>query len=151
MTSVPLSRGATDRGAGGPFRKLRGVVIAQTKELKASLIMGRAKTALLILVIVCSVLSHANPADTRIVRGKVVTSDGKPLLGAVVQLKNLVTLSIRSYVTQRDGKFEFSQVDSDQAYEVRAHYGDHWGDTNTITRFDSSKVVDVTLTVDVTK
>jgi hypothetical protein len=103
---------------------------------------------LLILVMSCAVLGYANAAQTRIVRGKVVSGDGKPLSGAVVQLKDIRTLVIRSFVTQEDGKFEFSGVDSDEAYELRAHYRDYWGDPNTITRFDSSTVVELTLTVD---
>lgn len=108
----------------------------------------RANTPLLILVILCSLLRHVDAAQTRIVRGKVVSGDGKPVAAAVVQLKDLRTLVIRSFVTQKNGKFEFSGVDSDQAYEVRTHYRGHWGDPNTITRFDSSKVVELTLTVD---
>ena len=112
--------------------------------------ISRAKTALLIFVIFCSVLSHANAAQTRIVRGKVVTGEGKPVAGAVVQLKDLRTLAIRSFVTQENGQFEFSGVDSDQAYEVRAHYRKYWGDPQTVTRFDSSKVVELTLSVDIT-
>jgi hypothetical protein len=115
---------------------------------KALKLMAREKRALLIFVIVCSFMSYAAPVDTRVIRGTVVTDDGQPVEGAAVQLTDLVTMAIRSYITNKDGKFEFYHVLTNQGYEVQAHYGDHWGDTKTVTRFDSSKVIQLTLTLD---
>jgi hypothetical protein len=90
-------------------------------------------------------------AQTRTVKGKVVNADGRPLKGAVVQLKDLRTLRIRSFVTEAGGAFFFPRLDSDVDYEVRAHIGEGWSESVSVSRFDSAPVIELTLKVETGK
>ena len=42
--------------------------------------------------------------------------------GAVVQLKNMKTLQIRSFITQTDGTYRFFELSPDVDYELKADY-----------------------------
>jgi hypothetical protein len=87
-------------------------------------------------------------AQTRTVIGTVVNSEGKPLEGAVVQLKNLRTLRIRSFVAEKAGAFQFVRLNTEVDYELRARFRQQWSDSKIVSRFDSSPTVRVTLTVE---
>jgi hypothetical protein len=50
--------------------------------------------------------------NTRSVQGAVTSADDTPVNGAVVQLKNLKTLQIRSFITQEDGIYYFHGAQS---------------------------------------
>ena len=63
-------------------------------------------------------------ANSRAVMGTVTAADDKPLSGAVVQLKDMRTLQVRSYITLEDGQYRFSGLRNDIDYELTARSGE---------------------------
>ena len=62
-------------------------------------------------------------ASERPVQGLVTDADGKPIVGAVVQLKNMRSLQVRSYITREAGAtYYFSGLNKDVDYEVKAQF-----------------------------
>src|SRR5437016_14574095 len=63
-------------------------------------------------------------ANSRAVQGLVSGADDQPSVGAVVQLKDMRTLQVRSFITQTDGMYHFSGLRSDIDYQLTAKSGD---------------------------
>lgn len=74
---------------------------------------------------------------TRSVEGTVTGSDGRIVVGAVVQLKNLKTLGIRSFITQKDGMYRFSELSTDIDYELHADFSGESSATRMLSSFDT--------------
>ena len=85
--------------------------------------------------------------DLRSLHGVVIGRDGKSVDGAVVKLKNIVTLQIRSFITKGDGSYRFYGLNPDIEYEVWATYQGAASDTKTLSKFNSEKepVIDLVL------
>jgi two-component SAPR family response regulator len=77
--------------------------------------------------------------QTRTVTGTVTASDESMINGAVVQLKNLKSLQIRSFITQKDGSYHFNELSPDVDYELRATFSGTSSSTKTLSSFDSRK------------
>lgn len=75
--------------------------------------------------------------NIRHVSGVVTLPDGTPAAGAVVQLKNLKTLQIRSFITREDGKYQFQNLSTSIDYELTATYHDMESPKRTLTIFDT--------------
>jgi len=73
----------------------------------------------------------------RSLQGLVTLPDESPAEGAVVKLKNLKTLQVRSYITQKDGKYHFQNLSTNIDYEVVADYKEFASPTRTLSVFDS--------------
>ena len=68
----------------------------------------------------------------------IVTDDmGNPAVGAVVQLKNLRTLQIRSFIAKEMGDYYFHGLSTDVDYEIKAEYKGKASPTRTISSFDT--------------
>jgi hypothetical protein len=63
-------------------------------------------------------------ANSRAVMGTVTTADDKLVSGAVVQLKDMRTLQVRSFITLDDGQYHFSGLRADIDYELTAKSGE---------------------------
>ena len=63
-------------------------------------------------------------ANSRSVMGMVTDADDKPVSGAVVQLKDMRTLQVRSFITLDDGQYHFSGLRIDIDYELSARSGE---------------------------
>lgn len=87
----------------------------------------------------------------RTVMGTVTDSRGHLLSGAVVQVEDMTSLHIRSFVTAADGSFSFRDLSTDRDYRLRARYRRIWGGRKTLSEFDSRKVAIVNLKVDAQK
>lgn len=81
----------------------------------------------------------AEEAAKRSVEGVVQDEDGKNIDGAVVQLKDLKSLQVRSFITKDDGKFHFYGLSTNIDYEVRAESGGMASKTRTLSVFDQRK------------
>jgi hypothetical protein len=79
----------------------------------------------------------------RMITGMVSDESGEPLNGAVVQLKNLTSLEVRSYITQRGGKYLFCGLYSETDYQVTVLYKGRFSRTKRVSRFDSRRTVKV--------
>ena len=85
------------------------------------------------------------------VKGIVVDREGQPLPRAVVQIEDLRSLQIRSFVTRDDGSYFFSDLSCDIDYKLSARYRRVWGSAKTLSAYDSRKVAVINLKVDVKK
>jgi len=108
------------------------------------------RLVLLLLIAVASIPIFAQPL-IRSVQGIVVDREGQPLPRAVVQIEDLSSLQIRSFVTQGDGCYYFFELSGDRYYKLSARYRRVWGPSRTLSAFDSRKMAIVNLKVDVKK
>src|SRR6185437_8722592 len=76
-------------------------------------------------------------ATERPVSGVVSDANGKPVSGAVVQLKNTRTLQVRSFITRDKGDYYFSGLSKDVDYELKAQANGHASPSKTLSSFDS--------------
>ncbi|MCX6589938.1 MAG: carboxypeptidase-like regulatory domain-containing protein [Acidobacteria bacterium] len=75
----------------------------------------------------------------RTVEGTVKNDDDEPIEGAVVKLKDMKTLNIRSFITKADGKFKFTSLRKDVDYELKADLRGSIGAPKMLSIFDSRK------------
>src|SRR5580692_5334056 len=78
-------------------------------------------------------------ASERVVTGTVSDADGKPIDGAVVQLKDLRTTQVRSFITQTNGAYHFSGLKVDNDYQLEAKYNGMTSGWRTLSVFDTRK------------
>jgi hypothetical protein len=83
--------------------------------------------------------------NTRSLQGVVSDADDNPAVGAVVQLKDLHTLQIRSFITKDDGAYHFSGLKTDTDYEVKAQMNGLSSRNRTLSTFDSRKTPTINL------
>ena len=79
------------------------------------------------------------------VEGKVVDENGRAVSGARVKLKNVQTKTLRSYISQEGGEFQFTGLSTSAAYEIWAEHRGRRSDTEYLSRFDTGKVLRVEL------
>ena len=77
-------------------------------------------------------------ANSRSVMGTVTGAQDKPVSGAVVQLKDMRTLQVRSFITLDDGQYHFSGLRTDIDYELTARSGEMTA-TKKLSLFDNRK------------
>lgn len=79
------------------------------------------------------------PRDTSVrnVAGVVLQPDGKPAPQAVVQLKNMKNLQIRSYIASDEGKYQFQGLSTSVDYELAATYQDMASPKRQLSIFDT--------------
>lgn len=119
---------------------------------------GRLRTAksALLLTLVASAVVHSSPqvqppvigenaGATRAIQGKVLSDKGAPVPGAIVLLKNMKTLQVRSYIAQNDGGYHFFGLSTDINYQLRAQDNGITSKTKTVSVFDSHKLITVNL------
>lgn len=73
----------------------------------------------------------------RDVAGMVMLQDETPVNGAVVKLKNLRNLQVRSFITQADGKYVFQNLSSSVDFELKAEYKGMASSTRALTIYDT--------------
>jgi hypothetical protein len=104
----------------------------------------RLATWPVLILVLCSV----TPAQhTRTVQGKVLTSDGEEVKGAVVQIEDTRTLEVRSYITEQDGSYRFLRLSPDVDYEIVARYRGRTSAKKTVSQFNSRPVITLNLVI----
>jgi hypothetical protein len=73
----------------------------------------------------------------RVVEGKVLDSSSAAVSGATIFLKNLKSKSIRSYTSENDGRFRFTQVNMADDYDLWAEKGSQKSATKTVSSWDT--------------
>lgn len=73
--------------------------------------------------------------------GTVTDANGRPLKGASVQLENLVTLQVRSFITNKNGRYHFNGLRSDTDYTLKANYHGKWSSEEYLSRFDAKRKI----------
>jgi Carboxypeptidase regulatory-like domain len=94
------------------------------------------------------VVGQAGTPRTRAIEGTVLSSAGAPVSGAVVLLKNVKTLQVRSFIAQQDGKYRFYGLSTDVNWQLRAEAGGMTSKTKTVSVFDSHPRVMLNLKLD---
>src|SRR5271170_766353 len=84
-------------------------------------------------------------AAERVVQGTVADPDGKFINGAVVQLKDGRSLQVRSFITQQNGEYHFSNLKVDNDYQLKADFNGMTSGWKTLSVFDTRKVPVVNL------
>ena len=96
--------------------------------------------AMVLLLLVCAPAGFAQKdSATRSVQGLVSNPDESAVAGAVVQIKNMKTLQVRSFITLEDGTYRFFELSPDVDYELRAEFKGVSSATKTLSSFDSRK------------
>jgi hypothetical protein len=72
----------------------------------------------------------------------------EPLRGAVVQLQNVATNEIVSYLSDPDGHYRFLHLDANTDYRVFADYRDHRSHSHFISKFSSKSDLVVNLPIE---
>jgi hypothetical protein len=84
-------------------------------------------------------VAQAQNLGMRVVSGIVVDADSAPLAGATVFLKDLKSKNIRSYTSDADGKYRFTQVNMVQDHELWAEKDGKKSPVKTVSSWDTRK------------
>lgn len=95
---------------------------------------------ILIVALGASVLAQPD-AGTRSVEGRVLDQSGKVVVGAVVQIKEMKTLQIRSFITQEAGVYRFAGLSTNSDYELTASKEKAISRVKALRSYDSRKKV----------
>jgi len=82
---------------------------------------------------------RAQNIGQRVVSGTVVDANSNIVSGATVFLKDLKSKSIRSYTTDAEGKFRFTQVNMAEDHELWAEKAGHKSAVKTVSEWDARK------------
>lgn len=89
-----------------------------------------------------------NQDQGRNVTGQVMTKSEAPLPDAVVYLKNTKTLTIKSFITEKDGGYRFHGLSPNIDYEIYADYQGQKSPTKTISSFDNRNNITLNIRID---
>lgn len=81
----------------------------------------------------------------RIVRGQVLDQNDKAVATAVVHLKNISTKEQLSVATDKEGRYQFNDVDMKSDYEIYAERGEQKSRLRKISLFDTRPIVRINL------
>ncbi|HML17141.1 MAG TPA: carboxypeptidase-like regulatory domain-containing protein [Bryobacteraceae bacterium] len=87
-------------------------------------------------------------AAERVVQGTVTDANGKFIEGAVVELKDMRSLTVRSFITQQNGAYHFSGLKLDNDYELLGRYSGMTSGWKTLSVFDTRKEPIINLRLD---
>jgi hypothetical protein len=83
--------------------------------------------------------AQAQNLGERVVTGTVVDANSVPVAGATVFLKNLKSKTISSYTSDAKGRFQFSQVNMAEDYELWAEKNGKKSIVKTVSSWDARK------------
>lgn len=84
----------------------------------------------------------------RALQGTVKDDADNALESAVVKLKNVKTLQVRSFITKADGSYIFGGLSVNADYEIKADHQGNSSDTRTLSVFDARKIAIINLKID---
>lgn len=86
--------------------------------------------------------------NERSVVGVVLDNDDNPIEGAVIQLKDLRSLQIRSFIARTDGRYHFHSISTEIDYELKASHQGKSSNTRLLSTFDSRKQASMNLKIE---
>jgi carboxypeptidase family protein len=95
-----------------------------------------------------AMVTDKNQDQGRNVTGQVMTKAEAPLPDAVVYLKNTKTLTIKSFITEKDGGYRFHGLSPNIDYEIYADYQGQKSQTKTISSFDNRNNITLNIRID---
>ena len=115
----------------------------------------RIKSLVVVIALLVALALPALAADqqdnTRSLSGQVLTPKNDPLPNAVVYLKNLKTLGVKTFIAEADGGYRFGGLSPNVDYQIYAEYNSKRSDTRTLSSFDSRKKVVIHLKIEAPK
>lgn len=102
----------------------------------------------LLSVFAATAAASGQQAQLRTVRGTVLNSNNAPMPSAIVYLKNMRTLAVRTYISSSQGHYRFSGLDPNVDYKIHAEHAGLTSTTRTISSFDSRQEFIIDLKVD---
>ena len=87
-------------------------------------------------------------ATARTIQGKVFAPSGSATAGAVVYLKDLKSLEIKTFISGQDGGYRFGQLSTQDDYQLWAEAGGHKSKNKNISSFDSKKSFEINLHIE---
>jgi hypothetical protein len=102
----------------------------------------------LLVVALLGLPGWAQQSELRTVRGAVLDKAEDPVASAVVYLKNVRTLAVKTYISDKSGEYRFSGLDPNVDYEVHAETESLTSNTRTVSSFDSRKDIVISLKLD---
>lgn len=109
--------------------------------------MNAVRHAVRFLALLLPLLSTDALAQTREFQGTVRDQSGHPIRGAVVQLENVETLRVLSFLTPPSGQYHFAGMVSFEDYKLRAHYRGYWSSLRRVSHLDAGSRKPIDLTV----
>jgi len=80
--------------------------------------------------------------------GQVTDNSNQPIADAIVYLKNVKDLTVKTYIADKQGNYRFNALSSNSDYEVHAEIQDgRHSDVRRLSSFDSRKLVHLNLQV----
>jgi hypothetical protein len=92
--------------------------------------------------------AFAQQVELRTVHGTVVDKNEGPINSAVVYLKNVRTLTVKTYISNSAGEYRFSGLDPNVDYEIHAEHDNLTSNNRTLSSFDSRKDIFISLKLD---
>lgn len=89
--------------------------------------------------------------EKRVVRGQVLDRDSKAVATAIVHLKNTTTKKQFSVATDKEGRYQFNDVDMKADYELYAEWQGQKSRTRKVSQFDTRAIVRVNLRLEPTE
>ena len=75
--------------------------------------------------------------QSKSVTGLVTDGAGRPVPDAIVYLKNTKTLTVKTFIAQQDGTYQFHGLSPNVDYDLYAEHNGARSDSRTISQFDS--------------
>ena len=83
----------------------------------------------------------------RTIQGRVISKQGTPIQGAVVYLQDSKSLTVKSYLSDPDGRFHFRQLSMSADFDLWAELNGKRSKTKSISQFNSKTDVQYRLKV----
>ncbi len=90
----------------------------------------------------------AEEASKRSLEGLVTDAADNVVVGAVVKLKDMKTLAVRSFITKEDGKYHFYGLSINNDYEVQADSSGMSSKARMLSVYDSRKKPNMDLKIE---
>jgi hypothetical protein len=90
-------------------------------------------------------------SNTRTLTGNVLDKSDAPVAEAIVYLKNTKTLTVKTYIAQKDGSYRFPEIANNVDYEVYAQRDGKKSDTKVLSQFDDRAQPRINLKIDMNK
>jgi hypothetical protein len=90
-------------------------------------------------------VAQAQNLGQRVVKGVVLDPDSNPVVGATVFIKQQKTKDVRSYTSTARGRFQFTQVNMAEDYDLWAEKDGKKSAVKTVSSWDTRKEFEVEL------
>ena len=111
--------------------------------------LKRIAALLMVLMMATAVFAQKKekPSTEKSVSGIVTDVNGNPVPGAVVQLKNMKTLQVRSFIAKEKGDYFFHSLSPDVDFQLLAQANGKESAPRTVSTFDSHTQVTINFQV----